>query len=67
MRAEDPTDKAAARAEQKEWAAEHGTHRWQQGYQLTETMREWGHLHMSLLAEIDRYVAQSSQLEREVP
>src|SRR6187399_2928390 len=28
LRAQDPEEKAEARAEQKEWAAEHGTHRW---------------------------------------
>ncbi|HKS57665.1 MAG TPA: sensor histidine kinase [Steroidobacteraceae bacterium] len=58
LRAQNPEEKADARAEQKEWAAEHGTHRWQQGYDLLETMREWGHLHMSLLAEVERYAKQ---------
>lgn len=66
LRAQDPEEKADARAEQKEWAAEHGTHRWQQGYRLTETMREWGHLHMSLLAELDRYAVTNAELEPEV-
>lgn len=66
LRADNPTDKAEARTEQKEWAAEHGTHRWQQGYRLTETMREWGHLQMCLLAELERYSAQHSELEEEV-
>jgi signal transduction histidine kinase len=66
LRAQDAEEKAEARAEQKEWAAEHGTHRWQQGYRLTETMREWGHLHMCMLAELDRYSSQYSELEPQV-
>lgn len=66
LRADDPVEKADARMEQKEWAAEHGTHRWQQGYQLTETMREWGHLHLCLLAELDRYCQHHPSLESEV-
>jgi signal transduction histidine kinase len=66
LRAQDPEEKAQARTEQQEWAAEHGTHRWQQGYRLTETMREWGHLHMALLAELERFQAQQGELEPEV-
>src|SRR5687768_8327324 len=57
LRARAPEDKAEARFEQMEQAAEHGTHRWQQGYNLTETMCEWGHLHLVLLAELERYGA----------
>jgi signal transduction histidine kinase len=55
LRAEDSADRAAAIVEQKESAAVHGLHRWQQGYNLSETMREWGHLHLSLLQELERY------------
>jgi signal transduction histidine kinase len=66
LRAQDPEEKAEARAEQKQWAAEHGTHRWQQGYRLTETMREWGHLQLCLLTELERYSAQHTELEPEV-
>jgi signal transduction histidine kinase len=66
LRAQDPDEKAEARAAQKEWAAEHGTHRWQQGYRLTETMREWGHLQLCLLTELERYSAQHPELEPEV-
>ena len=66
LRAQDPEQKAEARAEQKEWAAEHGTHRWQQGYRLAETMREWGHLQLCLLTELERYSAQHTELDPEV-
>lgn len=44
-----------AREEQREASAEHGLHRWQQGYNQPETMYEWGHLHMCLLEELDAY------------
>lgn len=50
-------DRARAREEQKESAAEHGLHRWQQGYNQPETMCEWGHLHLCLLAEVEAYQA----------
>jgi signal transduction histidine kinase len=53
------TERAQAREEQKESAAEHGMHRWQQGYNQPETMREWGHLHLCLLREVEGYVANS--------
>jgi signal transduction histidine kinase len=66
LRAQDPEEKADARAQQQEWAAEHGTHRWQQGYRLTETMREWGHLQMALMAELERYGTRHSEVEPEV-
>src|SRR5262245_30248606 len=67
LRAQDPEEKADARTDQRESAAEHGMNRWQQGYQLTETMREWGHLHLCLLAELERYCKQHLGAESEVP
>lgn len=47
-----------ARKEQREASAEHGLHRWQQGYDQPETMYEWGHLHMCLLQELEEYETQ---------
>jgi signal transduction histidine kinase len=55
LTAELASERAQAREEQKESAAEHGLHRWQQGYNQPETMCEWGHLHLCLLAELDSY------------
>jgi signal transduction histidine kinase len=66
LRARSADEKAEARTEQKESAAEHGTHRWQQGYRLTETMREWGHLQMCLLGELERFGLKFPELEPEV-
>lgn len=36
----------------------HGLQRWQQGYQLKELMREWGHLHLCLFQEIEQFAIQ---------
>jgi signal transduction histidine kinase len=51
------SERERAGQEQKESAAEHGLHRWQQGYNQPETMREWGHLHLCLLDEVERFEA----------
>ncbi len=53
--AEDFREKKQASAEQKKSAGEHGLHRWQQGYNQAQTMREWAHLHICLLEELDHY------------
>jgi signal transduction histidine kinase len=57
LSAELATDRDRAREEQKESAAEHGLHRWQQGYNQPETMCEWGHLHLCLLEELESFQA----------
>ena len=57
------TERAQARAEQQQFAAEHGLHRWQQGYNQPETMCEWGHLHLCLLAELESYQAFNPDVE----
>ena len=36
-------------------ASEHGLQRWQQGYDQRQTMREWTHLQMCLLDEVERF------------
>jgi signal transduction histidine kinase len=45
----------AAEATRKQDSAAHGLLRWQQGYDLREVTREWGHLHMCLLDELECY------------
>jgi signal transduction histidine kinase len=50
-----PGERARAREEQQQSAAEHGLHRWQQGYNQPETMCEWGHLHLCLLNELEGF------------
>ena len=51
----DRIDKIEATADERERAAEHGTHRWQQGYDQREVMCEWAHLQICLLDELERY------------
>lgn len=36
-------------------SSDHGLHRWQQGYELHELTKEWGHLHLCLLARLETY------------
>src|SRR6185312_3265326 len=63
LRAEHALEAAHVDLEQRKDAAEHGMHRWQQGYDIRETMREWGHLHIVVLSELDRYALDHPELE----
>ena len=47
----------AAEKNEAEKVREHGLQRWQQGYQLSELIREWGHLQMCVADELERYAA----------
>lgn len=49
--------------QQRNDAAEHGMHRWQQGYDIREALREWGHLESVILRELDQYAQEHRQLE----
>lgn len=51
----DGIEEDEAKQEHKECAAEHGLHRWHHGYNQEEVMREWGHLHVCLLNELENY------------
>ena len=51
---------------QKELAADHGLHRWHLGYNQQEVMREWGHLHVCLVAELEEYDAAHPDVAHEV-
>lgn len=42
---------------------EHGLQRWQQGYQLRELIREWGHLQICVAKELERYAVRHPDLE----
>jgi len=41
--------------EQAQSGAGHGMHRWQQGYSQSELMREWTHLHLALMDELEDF------------
>ena len=58
------TDEGQVAALENASAAEHGLHRWQQGYDQRQTMREWGHLQQCLLEELEQFDAANPQLER---
>jgi len=61
-------DKPNAGAEESEAAKvfDHGMQRWQQGYQLTELIQEWGYLQMCVAAELERYAADHPSLDPSV-
>lgn len=43
--------------------SEHGLQRWQQGYSLSEVLREWGYLQMCVAAELERYAVDHPSLD----
>jgi signal transduction histidine kinase len=55
-----------AQQEEKDQVTEHGLQRWQQGYQLRDLTREWGHLQMCLMEELESYAAAHPDLEPDV-
>jgi signal transduction histidine kinase len=66
LSASEPGRAADAAEDQREAAAGHGLLRWQQGYQLTEAMREWRHFHLCLVEELEAYAAEHPDLEPDV-
>ena len=66
LRLADSPDEGRAAALENVSAAEHGLHRWQQGYDQRQTMREWGHLHLCLLHEFEQFSAREPQLAQRV-
>jgi signal transduction histidine kinase len=63
LQAHTPTERAQARVEEKEGASGHGLHRWQLGYDLHETMCEWGHLQLCLTSELERYNTMNQDID----
>ena len=66
LRARYLAQKSEAAKEQKAHAAEHGLHRWHHGYNQQDVMREWGHLHLCLVNELENYAALNRDLEDDV-
>src|SRR5271156_6342238 len=54
---------AAAAADELAGAAEHGEHRWLHGYNSRETLREWGHLHMCMLGELELFALDAADID----
>jgi signal transduction histidine kinase len=63
VRADSAQREAQAEVKQREGASEHGLQRWQQGYDLRETVREWGHLQACLMSELEDYAAAHPELQ----
>jgi len=63
LQARDPVEKEVAFEDQRSSAAEHGMHRWQQGYHQRETIREWGHLQYRVLGELEHYALAHPELQ----
>lgn len=63
LRAWPAPESAQARREEKEQVMGHGLQRWQQGYQLPELTREWGHLQMCLMEALESYGAAHPDLQ----
>lgn len=61
-----PDKPARAEKNEAEKVLEHGLQRWQQGYQLSELIREWGYLQMCVAAELERYAAAHPALDPSV-
>lgn len=66
LRASFRPESSAARRARKEDSAVHGLVRWQQGYDLREVTREWGHLALCLAAELETYARDHPGLEERV-
>lgn len=58
LRARYAGDERTAETEQRAGAADHGENRWLHGYNSRETMREWGHLHLCMLDELESFAMQ---------
>lgn len=52
-----------AEGEEAGQVADHGVQRWQQGYSLSEVLREWGYLQLCVAAELERYAAAHPSLD----
>lgn len=63
LRAEHALDAMRIELQERKDAGDHGMHRWQQGYDIRETMREWGHLHALVQEELENYAAGHPELE----
>lgn len=66
LRAAGTPEEQSVHALEQAAAAEHGVHRWQQGFDQRQAMREWSHLQLCLLEELERYAANRPQTDPRV-
>lgn len=62
LRSRERTDEKAAEGEERAGAADHGEHRWLHGYDSRETMREWGHLHICMLQQLEAFALANPEI-----
>jgi signal transduction histidine kinase len=63
LRARSPAHEAAAEADELAGAADHGEHRWLHGYNSRETLREWGHLQLCMLSELESFALGETEID----
>lgn len=66
LKPDEAHDRSPADGQQRRDAAEHGMHRWQQGYDIREAVREWGHLEVVLMRELERFAVSQPRLDPQV-
>jgi len=64
LRARRPDERADAARDELDGAVGHGLVRWQQGYRQRELMREWRHLHLILVDELEMLATADPELDR---
>ncbi|MGL5016612.1 MAG: sensor histidine kinase [Luteolibacter sp.] len=55
---------AGSQLDEKEQINGHGLQRWQQGYQLRDLTREWGQLHLCVMAVLEEYALENPDLDK---
>jgi signal transduction histidine kinase len=58
-------DESVLESEERDRVVEHGVHRWEQGVALQELVREWHHLQLCVLEELELYVSAYPGVEPE--
>lgn len=59
----DPAAQDELEQEEHERTLDHGVHRWSQGFALHELVREWHHLQLVVLRELERYGSAHQDVE----
>ncbi|HSN88368.1 MAG TPA: HAMP domain-containing sensor histidine kinase, partial [Thermoanaerobaculia bacterium] len=62
----DPAAESDLEQEEHERVLDHGVHRWTQGFALHELVREWHHLQIAVLRELEGYGAAHREVDPEV-
>jgi signal transduction histidine kinase len=66
LRSPPADDDVAKSGNEQAQVAGHGLERWQQGYQLRELTREWGHFQRALMQPLETYAREHPELDTSV-